>query len=685
MNVQTQALLLTAFISLIFSLLVWTRKERSRTTLPFTLCNVFLFLHAASYVGLKVTGQSFFLRAYVAAAFFMTPAYLFLVYSYLFRQNRIVEVVLVALFGVAAAFSVTAFVPSVDSVMHFLSLFPPLERGPRLAAAVVLIALPTLSLILIRLLREKESLLKSRYLGLFLAATVTTAVIAANEALGGGPVGPIALVLFHYYLYQALVRFHSFRPARFLGRLVLLLFSAVFLAIVYGLFFFLVRPVPILFLFHTVAAAFILLIIYEPFLSGLESRAREYLLRGRGDAGRRIDLLVSQLSEQLTLDQIGGFMAGRVPDALGLSGAAVYLLEESGGMDLLAASVSAPDRLDPEMTGAVVSLVREPVALERLVQLASEGYPGLERDRYLGLIQFLRDCNGRWLVPLKHRREWIGLYVPCQTGASDTGENAAVILDVLADQAAVRIENARIFQKLRSQDRLATLGEMAASLAHEIRNPLGSMKGAAQYLLDEDLPEGSKEFVSIILDEADRLNGVLTRFLDYARPFELKREFVDINEIIQATLDFLADGEKPKGVRFLADLDEQVGKRYLDGEQIRQVFINLIKNAWQTQSDGGEVLVKTRLAAKKIFIEVADRGPGISPAHREKLFMPFFSTKKDGSGLGLTVSSRIVQAHSGRIFSEPRPGGGSRFIVELPADAGPDGKGEGGETDHPRR
>ncbi|MCZ7585868.1 MAG: hypothetical protein M5R36_22475 [Deltaproteobacteria bacterium] len=512
MNVQTQALLITAFISLIFALLVWTRKERSRTTLPFSLCNLFLFIHAASYVGLKLSGENLFLRTHIAAAVFLAPAYLYLMYSYLFQPNRVVDGLLVSLFGFAAVFAVTAFVPSVDAALHFLALYPPAERPVREATTTLLIAAVMLVMALVRILRERQSFSRRRYLGLFAATLLTAIALSFSRLMGGGPGGPIALVLYHYYLYQTLVRFQSFSVARMVGRLAVLTFSAVFLAIVYGLFFFFMRPFPIFFIFHTIAAAFILMIIYDPFLAGLGTKAREFVIRGRGEGRRTIERLVDDISRQWTLEQIVTFLSVHVPQALDLPSAVLYPSAEGGGFERASPGETGLERVPAELAETIADVAVEPVNLDRLLQQSSEGYPGQERERLLELIEFVDACQGRWLVPLRYRNDLVGVFIPGESSAADIGGEAETILRILADQAAVRLVNARIFQRLRSQDRLATLGEMAASLAHEIRNPLGSMKGAAQYLLDEDLPKDNREFVEIILAEAERLNDVLTRF-----------------------------------------------------------------------------------------------------------------------------------------------------------------------------
>ncbi len=672
MNIRTQAFLLATLVTLILSLVVWTRRERSRTTLPFFLSNFFLMILGASYVGLKLTGETFFLRSFLAAAVFMLPGYLYLTYSYLFRQNRLLEVFLISMFGVAAVFAVTAFIPTIDTALHFMSLFPPAFRASRIALATGLVALPSLVVIAARLYSESERLLKRRYWGLLVVAACVTGVCAVDQWLGGGPMMPVSMALFQYYLYQTMVRFQSFNLRHAAGRLAVLAASSVLLVVVYGLFFFfLEKPVPILLLFHTFVAAFLLMVmIYDPFLAGLEARTRELVSGGGQDSVRRIDSLIAELSRHFTLDQIGFFLTRRVPETLGIQGAVVYLLEDDGEiMQRLGDDGRGPDRIGMDLVEAISEMAGEPVSMERFVQLVSESYPGPRKERQMKLLNLMTTCRGRWMIPMKYQGKSIGVYIPGDTSNPDVRSASGRVLSALADLAAVRIINARIYQKLRSQDRLATLGEMAASLAHEIRNPLGSMKGAAQYLSGEPLPDSSQEFVRIILDEVERLNGVLTRFIDYARPFKTSPVLVDMDELIRDVVKLLTEGEKPEGVTLKWDLSEPVGAVRVDGRQLRQVLINLVKNAWEAQPDGGEVLVSARRTSDNIIIEVADRGPGIGPEAREKLFMPFFTTKEGGSGLGLVISLRIVQAHDGQITARPRTGGGSRIVVEIPVNS----------------
>jgi signal transduction histidine kinase len=228
---------------------------------------------------------------------------------------------------------------------------------------------------------------------------------------------------------------------------------------------------------------------------------------------------------------------------------------------------------------------------------------------------------------------------------------------------------------MRERDRLAALGEMAAGLAHEIRNPLGAIKGAAQCLDPHTVPPEDREFVEVIVEEVNRLNGVVTAFLDYARP--LKQNFgpADVNEVVTRTLR-LIQNDLPKHILIKEELSPDLWRVDADAEQLKQVLINLIQNAVQALGHSpGEILVRTSKPERfgdfrhpdSVQIMVSDNGPGIPSDQQLNIFVPFFTTKQKGTGLGLAICQRIVKSHGGTITVQSRPGEGASFIIRLPA------------------
>jgi signal transduction histidine kinase len=256
-------------------------------------------------------------------------------------------------------------------------------------------------------------------------------------------------------------------------------------------------------------------------------------------------------------------------------------------------------------------------------------------------------------------------------------DEIAALLEV-ADRCALVIENSKLYLQMKERDRLAALGEMSAGLAHEIRNPLAAIKGAIQYLDPRRLPEEDREFVEIVLDEVDRLNVVVTQFLDYSRPMKPSLAPADLNDVLGRTFKLLQSAVPPT-VELVLDLAPRLPRVLCDAEQLKQVFINLAQNAFQAMPGGGRLTVSTsvrrddlafwREGARRpdeVEIRFRDSGPGIPQEEHERIFVPFHTTKEKGTGLGLAICQRIVKAHQGDLRIRSAPGEGAEFIISLP-------------------
>lgn len=230
----------------------------------------------------------------------------------------------------------------------------------------------------------------------------------------------------------------------------------------------------------------------------------------------------------------------------------------------------------------------------------------------------------------------------------------------------------RIEEQLRKSERLSTLGEMSATLAHEIRNPLGSIKGTAEILMEDFHPgERKYEFLEILLKETDRLNRVVEEFLHFARPVpttlgtcDLKAELAGVVKLIEHDARNHHVGIELKS----ADLPDVTG----DCERLRQVFLNLLLNAIQSMPQGGSLVITPRLLppqgekGAEVELRFSDTGIGIAPDDLPHVFEPFFTTRPGGTGLGLAVTQKIVESHDGGIEVESVPGKGTTFVVKLP-------------------
>ncbi len=217
------------------------------------------------------------------------------------------------------------------------------------------------------------------------------------------------------------------------------------------------------------------------------------------------------------------------------------------------------------------------------------------------------------------------------------------------------------------QVKLQLLSEMATGIAHEIRNPLSSIKGASKLLAAELNPKNNhaaREYLNVIIEEILRLDHILINFQHLTRPLNIKKEPVSINEIISKTVRLVEVGALPLAIT--TELSVGLPLVHADASTLKQVFLNLIKNASEACGGNGELKVRTAYAPPWVNITFLDNGSGIPSELLDRIFEPFFTSKKSGMGMGLSISQRIIQAHSGRIEARNATPRGALFSVFLP-------------------
>jgi two-component system sensor histidine kinase PilS (NtrC family) len=234
----------------------------------------------------------------------------------------------------------------------------------------------------------------------------------------------------------------------------------------------------------------------------------------------------------------------------------------------------------------------------------------------------------------------------------------------------------RMEEQVRRMDRLAVVGELAAGIAHEIKNPLASLSGSIQVLRDElDLEPVQRRLMDIVVREAERLNALVYEFLLFSKPAKAVEGSVDVNQVINDTLVVLQNSpEMAKTIELRKTLTDHLWIR-IDPQQLQQVIWNVMLNAVQEMKGGGTLSITTAVHAgtggsdgEKRFgrISISDTGPGIAPENQDKIFDPFFTSKETGTGLGLTIVHRIVENYHGKIFLRSDPQNGSTFVLDFP-------------------
>ena len=300
--------------------------------------------------------------------------------------------------------------------------------------------------------------------------------------------------------------------------------------------------------------------------------------------------------------------------------------------------------------------------LER--ELADRG--GSRRESASRALDQLIELGGFLAVPLQGSEGMSGWFaVVGELPERYLTADLAAAFVALAGQATAGIERARALEEARRKEALAVVGELAAGLAHEIRNPLAAIRGAAQALAPEADVARQREMLAVIDEESDRLGRFLGEFLEYARPRAPRCRPVDIESLIRQSVKRM----DVAGLKIPSDLESAVDRPLVSGdpEQLSELVDNLLRNAYEAA--GGDGHLRITIAQddpRRLTLRFTDDGPGVPAGDLPKLFQPFYTTKPGGTGLGLAIAHRVVQAHGGEIRVSNRSGGGAELIVLLP-------------------
>jgi len=263
------------------------------------------------------------------------------------------------------------------------------------------------------------------------------------------------------------------------------------------------------------------------------------------------------------------------------------------------------------------------------------------------------------------------------------GEDDLRTLQAIAAQLGVVMENAQLYEAEREQrrlversqvqlvqsERLAATGRLAASLAHEINNPLQAIHNSLQLMLTFPLEaEEQREYLQMADEEVERLIGMVTRILEFARRPQREMQPTNLNEVIEKVLTLTSKYLQHRHVVLRQDLLPDAPAVLAIPDELGQVFLNLVLNAVDAMPEGGTLSISSRLTEDGcLAVAFSDTGHGIPPEHLDRIFEPFFSTKEEGTGLGLTVSYDVVKRHGGKITVQSVMGEGTTFTVWLPA------------------
>jgi len=690
MSVDVTSAILASIVSATVAIAILFKRPRRPLYLYFSAFTLALFLWHAAAVAASVSGHFFELRLWAALIVAAAAGYFF---RDLLRDRS------------RTAQRLSRLATVISAILFIINLTPLHDEfAVRLVSSLYVVA--SLSLVLHGLYSRTRN---ARYeekkrLGLLFYGGVTTLLLTAVAAVpGSGEIaaaaGHIAATAYVYFLYQSIVARRLVDLVELMGKASVLAVLTLMLALIYGV---LVRWVgsgeSSLWLFNTLVASFVILILYDQVRTFVEETTSRLLFRERYEVKQVLRRLLHSVRTTISLPQMrdlvletlyGSGRAGNVALYLQIEGEQAFGLFGFRGQ-------KPPDTMSlAEQPALLLELRRErkPILLEHLVVRQQElpflthDDPTVQREteRTNEAIAAMRQMGANAIIPMLAEDRITGILcigVERLTEAYSADELSAFLS--LAEACAIVIENSKEYEQRRERDRLAAVGEMAAGMAHEIRNPLGAIKGAAQCLDPAGLPKESEEFVNVIIEEVDRLNRVVAAFLEYARPYRGNPEPTAVNAVVSGTLKLISRDPVPANVVFEQHLAADLPPVNVDPEQLKQILLNLIQNAVQAMPNGGTITVSTILStarradfsgsggprlidAEHVLVRVRDTGDGIRTEDLPRIFVPFFTTKPTGTGLGLALSQRMVENANGRLEVSSRPSEGATFTVRLPA------------------
>jgi two-component system sensor histidine kinase HydH len=527
--------------------------------------------------------------------------------------------------------------------------------------------------------------------GLFIVADFAW-VIGWEPAYHPPPVGVVLSVVFLFMLAQPLKHERLMDLSEMLGRLLVATAVAFLIAFIFYLLVTVIGQFNTMWL-NAILVAIVVLVLFNPLRDWVEKQIHRFVFRDAGRLRASLAIARRRLAHTLAVEELGDVVMNSLERSRAVTTAALYLVTNDGAVfeQLAQLGPGAPARIEAATANALLEqLARGSVRMEEIARMLTDDDPAVasaNAEAVMAASEVLGELRDAAVVVAIRAvvRVLVGLLVVADARIGDAfSPEDVVLLEQTAAQIGVVVENSRVYSKMKEKDRLAVLGQMAAGLAHEIRNPLGAIKGAAQLLADPDadqtLDESSREFIGIIIEEVDRLDEVVGSVLDLARENTDVVTPIDINAAVRRTLQVMGPDWADMSLCIDTELEEELPRASIAPDQLRQVMMNLLRNAAQAMHGTGTIVLRTRTRQRvasrwegtsdgpaQVAISVTDDGPGISRAALKNIFLPFFTTKEEGTGLGLAICQRIVQSHGGRIEVSSREGVGTTFDVVLPA------------------
>jgi two-component system, NtrC family, sensor histidine kinase HydH len=539
---------------------------------------------------------------------------------------------------------------------------------------------------------EMRLALQRRNVWIYVGGALVTMLCVLDRAPWMGRVlpsiGNLLLALYFYFIKDTVLHQSLVSPRRMIGRFVVNLVSALITFSIFILITFWVKAKLSLYLINAFFGAFVAVVSLDSIRSLANVAFQSLFFK----EAKRIHLLIQEATKEIAgafhVAAIAGATERFLEKALDGEMVSFYSLDADGKLFRKVSKGSREADL-PETLPASFPLVQQWARARQWTPLLGQE---LERESQretmpsrLAAVQLalqaLNSLHSNLALPLVHDRTVLGfatmnLEEPPEHWADSWG--ALPLLAPFFTRAGEALRELDVYARLRERDRLATIGEMAAGLAHEIRNPLGAIKGAAQ-VLEPKKGDPQEPFLRIIVEEVNRLNEVVTQFLNYAKPFQGEPEWADLRALVMESAERFRRRCAESQIEFQLQLPDSMPQVKCQSQLLGLVLMNLLENSFRALNNAPRKGQKNptislqlahtiRQGRTEVSLSVEDNGPGMSPEVMDKIFIPFFTRSPQGTGLGLSICQKIAEAHNGRMEASSVPGEGTLMTLRFTAD-----------------
>jgi len=678
MDILGQSSLLVAVISLALGISVFAKNVRNKLYLLFSLLCLLICVWSLFFFMEIYRGGKDFYQLHLHMNIWLAPMSLWFIREFAQRRDKKTYFILYGSFVLSIILSSLLFLGEKSALVMNAVYFAP---------AILFIQI----IIFIFESRSRNQIAKPTLIYGGAILVLLTSVMDHVPSMGRvvPSIGNVILAIYLFFLSQSVLQHRLLNFAALFYRFLIILGVALTLTGIYSLLFAWIQDKPLLFFLNSFFVSILILMLLDPLRAIVGFFAKKMLSQSQKQFEIKLENAKKELNGIVSAEALYDVIIEMVERTLSPESALLFVLDQSGNKYKKVRSIRSQVFVDEILSNHILIehwLTRglknkNEILFDQLLESEIERSASRGQTEKLKNILVNMRSFGNLLIPIMDESQvygFVGVEVsspPIEWGESWGFLNLFYPYFVSVAQT---MQNLDIYIQSKEKERLAALGEMAAGLAHEIRNPLGAIKGAAQFL-DPNVNRPESQFLKIIIEEVDRLNRVVTLFLDYSKSEHIPFETVDLNEVVKK-VTLLIKSNLRSGVEVCLQLSHSPIVFEGSSTQLHQLLINLIQNSINAfENLKPAQLEKKALITVTTDIEqyssgeryvkliVTDNGPGIKKENFEKIFIPFFTTVPSGTGLGLSICQKIVRSHHGKIQVESELGQGAKFIVTLKA------------------